>query len=73
MSSSFTLGAPRARDGLINELSGFSRDAATNEATSFQEIYPYDRINDAVSQAEKIFREVYRLPPDFDVTIRVFN
>ena len=60
-------------DGLINELSGFARDAATNEAISFQESHPFERINDAVTQAEKIFREVYRLPPDFDVTIRVFS
>ena len=60
-------------DGLINELSGVARDAATNEAISFQESYPYERINDAVAQTEKIFREVYRLPPNFDVTIRVFS
>jgi len=60
-------------DGLINELSGVARDAATNEAISFQESIPYERINDAVAQTEKIFREVYRLPPDFDVTIQIFS
>jgi len=60
-------------DGLVNELSGFARNAATNEAISFQESYPYDRINDAVAQTEKIFREVYRLPPDFDVSIQAFS
>jgi hypothetical protein len=60
-------------DGLINELSGIARDAATNAAISFQESYPYERINDAVAQTEKIFREVYRLPPDFDVTIQVYS
>lgn len=60
-------------DGLVSELSGVARDAATNEAISFQESHPYDRINDAVSHAEKIFREVYLLPPDFEVTIQVFS
>jgi len=45
----------------------------TESAISFQESYPYERINDAVTQAEKIFREVYRLSPDFDVIIRVFS
>ncbi|MCW3988866.1 MAG: hypothetical protein NWE88_02185 [Candidatus Bathyarchaeota archaeon] len=60
-------------DGLINELSGVARDTATNEAISFQESYSYERINDAVAQTEKIFREVYSLPPNFDVTIQVFS
>ena len=60
-------------DYLFNELSGVARNAATNEAISFQESHPYERINDAVAQTEKIFREVYRLPPDYDVTIRVFS
>ena len=58
---------------IINELLGVAKNAATNEAISFQESYPYERINDAVAQTEKIFREVYRLPPDYDVTIRVFS